>query len=681
MLNLKKKDIFIQDTVSSCGACSIASVVSFYGGYVPLEVILEDTETDKNGTNALYLVEALKKYGFDAYGKRITIDELSSQNLPLIAHTNKKGLAHFLVVYKITDKGILTMDPEIGKKIYTKDEFREIFTGNAILFLPKMDIPIYKKNNKLKNYLSNIVLKNPLRKVTIFMSLFVIGLNIILSFHLKVLNSHSLSPKVTVIFILISMLVALIDYLKNRIIVNLINEIDFKTIHDFTTHIFKLPKKYLKMRRVGEIIAKIENISLIKDLFVQIAIVLILNILSIISVTSVMVLISWKLTLIYSTTIILYLIFSFISQEFQYKEEKKTAKFQEEYSGVLVEYLDGIESIKNLNSEDIFLNKLTSIHKTYINSRIKKDKKYLMFALLRDNIFKIGTIIVNTIGYLMLNDSFTFLELLTLDSLYSIIYSSAEGIIDIFKEFIRGKAVYKRISEFYDLETEKVTPNLIGNFESLSIENLSYSYDRLKNTINNFNFELLRGEKVLINGPSGIGKSTLVKCISSLLDNYKGCIKINGIDTKNLSGPNIREYITYIGQEERLFTNSILDNITLGKFDKNKFENIKNIASLDEIFDKRQMSENTMLLEGGSNISGGERARIILARALYKEPSILIIDETLSSISEELEDEIIKKLFKLENMSLIYITHRNKKSLFKNIIEFRKDGSYEITRK
>ena len=111
-----------------------------------------------------------------------------------------------------------------------------------------------------------------------------------------------------------------------------------------------------------------------------------------------------------------------------------------------------------------------------------------------------------------------------------------------------------------------------------------------------------------------------------------------------------------------------------------RFQYISNITLLDEAINKRRDKEYTTVLEGASNLSGGERARLILARALYKKPKILIIDETLSSVNEDMEETILKNLLSIENMSLIYITHRNKEKMFKTIINFRKDGTYEINR-
>lgn len=207
---------------------------------------------------------------------------------------------------------------------------------------------------------------------------------------------------------------------------------------------------------------------------------------------------------------------------------------------------------------------------------------------------------------------------------------------------------------------------------------MSYSYDSVSANIKNFSYNFQKGDKVLLRGPSGIGKSTLVKCLSGVLDNYEGSITINGIDVKKMGPSKRRQYIVYVGQEERLFRRSIEENVTLGIMDEKWFNEVVKRTRLQGVLEKRVNGRRTALLEGATNLSGGERARVILARALYKKPAVLIIDETLSSVGGELEDEIIENLKSLDDLTLIYITHRDKEKMFDKTITFRKDGNYDI---
>ena len=127
-----------------------------------------------------------------------------------------------------------------------------------------------------------------------------------------------------------------------------------------------------------------------------------------------------------------------------------------------------------------------------------------------------------------------------------------------------------------------------------------------------------------------------------------------------------------------MFTDTILNNIVFDKYDEKKFNNIIYLCELNDVINSKHEKENALILEGGINYSKGEKARLILARSLYKNPKILIIDELLSSIPESAEDRIIKRILDNPDITLIYITHRDKKGYFKKVIELRKDGLNEI---
>lgn len=238
---------------------------------------------------------------------------------------------------------------------------------------------------------------------------------------------------------------------------------------------------------------------------------------------------------------------------------------------------------------------------------------------------------------------------------------------------LKGKILFRSLGEFLDIPKEREKDNLMDDFIDLKVDNLTFSHNPFSNIIENYSCNFQKGCKYLLKGPSGSGKSTFVKCLSGMYDNYKGQICLNGIDINELSIASLRKYCIYVGQEERLFTGTIWENVTNGIDDKDYFDKVVKITELDKVIKNRPLKENTALLEGATNLSGGEKARLILARALYRRPSILIIDEVLSSVSEDMEKRIVERLLKEDGLTLIYITHRNKERLFKNIITFGKE--------
>jgi ABC-type bacteriocin/lantibiotic exporter with double-glycine peptidase domain len=209
------------------------------------------------------------------------------------------------------------------------------------------------------------------------------------------------------------------------------------------------------------------------------------------------------------------------------------------------------------------------------------------------------------------------------------------------------------------------------NFKYIKIKNLNYTYNYYNKVLSNINLTINKGDKLLLIGNSGSGKSTLVKCISNILDDYEGKIQINDLNLKNINNKTVKDNIVYISQNEKLFVDTIKNNIDIERTNNN-ISKIYKLCMLDKFIEEKPLKDDTLILEDETNISKGEKARIILARALIKKPKVLIIDETLSSISINYEDQIIKNLLAIKDLTLIYITHRNKNYLFKKVINLER---------
>lgn len=678
---MKKSVIYLQEDACSCGATCIQSIISHHGGYVPLETVLDDTNTSFSGTNALEMIKTLRKYGFSSYGKKISLLEISKEELPIIAHVVKNGLEHFVVVYEISQKTVLTMDPESGEKKYSFDEFSKIYDEKAIFAFKTGEIPHYKKSHSvlknvislLKKYWFNYI-------VLLLLSTYSLFIGFIESFHLKILDRSEFPFKITLLFLTIKLFTVLVIDLKNRItnwtIEKIGKELTFKTIE----HIFYLPLRYSSRHKVGETVKKIEAMAFIKDLFLRLVIVSPFDILlfncSLIAMFSIDKTLATIYLLVAMSTSLLFC----VSEKRVYKKNKESIRLEEEYVGTLVENISGIESIKNLGREDVHLARISKKLDGYISNRVNLQNYVDHSQEKRNFVMESGILITNFVGYMMISNSFTFYDLITMQTLFGLLSSALNGLLATSYDFHRGKVLYRSVSEFLNIEEERKKDEMyLAEIENLSIKNLSYSYDGVHDNISNFTCQFAKGEKILLRGPSGIGKSTLVKCISNRFKGYRGTIEINGVNIKKYAPKTLRKHLIYIGQDEVLFSGSIKENICSEIENEKKIKNVLSIASLDEFVEKRPEGEEAYILEGGSNLSGGERARMTLARALYEEPDLLIVDETLSNVSVEMEDEILNKILAINNLTVIYITHREKnEELFDKTITFRKEGTYEV---
>ena len=213
--------------------------------------------------------------------------------------------------------------------------------------------------------------------------------------------------------------------------------------------------------------------------------------------------------------------------------------------------------------------------------------------------------------------------------------------------------------------------NLKGD---IIIKNLSYSHNKINNLFENINLEIKYGSKFLIYGKSGSGKSTLIKIILKYLEDYKGEVYINNINIKDIEF-NLMNNITYVSQNNYLNNDTIKNNII---YDRNindeEYENILDICNLKYLRDSKKLRNNFIIEDNGFNISGGEKQKIILARALLNNSNYLILDEALSEVGLNEEKEIINKIFCIyHDRTIIYISHK------KEIINLFKD-KYKLER-
>ena len=679
MQKFRKNCIFIQKEFSSCGACSVESVVSFYGGYVPHETVLEDTFTNRYGTNAFNLIRALKKYGFDSYGVKKNLVDLSNQNLPVIAHVVIDSFEHFLVIYRITKNYVITMDPRCGYKKYGIDNFNQIFDGIVLIIRPIAKIVKYNKSKSLKvTFLGNI---DRYKKKFIFsfiISLILIELSLITSIYLKVGIEYKNLTLITIVFMILIILKYTIGYFENKMFFKLSHDFNIRINRSVLSHIFKLNLRYLNNKRVGEITNRLDEINYINQWILKLLVMDFIDLL--------LCLISLILVFIINSTFGLVLSIMFVfgtvttiyfSKKF-YPKECELIDLSNAYYGNLTESLSMIESVKNLNEENYFENKLH-------NSLCKMEETKLKYCLLkqrlkniRDCLFEVGIILCNTFGILSIrNGNIDLVSLVTINSIFSLCFSSYNNLMTSISSFFHVLASHREINEFLDIEEENNSVIIKNNFHLITLNNVNYSYDNYKMILKNLNLNIHFGDKILVTGSSGSGKSTFVKLLCGNLDSYDGSIKFDDIELFDLSVRTVRDMIVYVGQSEKLFTGTILENITFSKQTDTDISTIEKMSGLEKMFSSG-LNFDTLLLEDGGNISCGEKARIIVARALFKKPKVLIIDETLSNVERSLEEEILDNLLANNELTLIYITHREWNNKFKKIINFRKDGCYDL---
>ena len=630
-----------QQDESDCGACSLLSIILFYKGYIPLEIIKIDTLTNANGTNFLYIKKAGEKYGFDVTGKH-TYD-LNNIKLPCIAHLNIEGYNHFVVIYKVENK-ITYMDPSSGKVIMDKPDFINIFTGNILEFIPSSKIIKCKKNKKFNNILKNIYLNNITSIILLLVLLILLIIfSLVSNFNLILIKNNKLI--FLVFIILISKVV--INYLKNIIMSHLNKNINNSLLKNYINHIFNLPLKYLQLKKPGDLINRINDLHNIKDFFSNVVIELFINIIFFIGSFILLFILNRTLTLILLPLVFIYLVVIIFLNKDIYTKIINVIDSDNKLMDLVIEYLNKISTIKALKSS-YFINNINKSINNNLNNKLNLDLKINKIELVKNFLEEIMLVLILIIYYQLNND---YMMMIIYISVYNYFIESIKFFVNIIPNYLYFKDIYKRIKSIFDLESIKNNINKYKDGE-IVVNNLSYSHNNINNIFSNFNLKIKNGDKVLLQGLNGSGKSTLLGLFTGLDDDYTGNIKISS-------------NICYIEQNSQLFSDSILNNIILDKkYDKLKFNQIAKLTFLNDIIQNKPNGYNTNI-NSLINLSGGEKQKIIIARGLYNDFNILIMDESLSEISQKIRKKILLNIFKYyQNKTIIYVSHQDEKINF-----------------
>jgi ATP-binding cassette subfamily B protein len=688
----KKYPFINQEGIKDCGCSSLLMIIKYYKGYISLNELRDMTKTSKNGTTAYHLIDTAKKVGFEAKGIKCHINDINKENmvLPCIAHVIiNDSYKHYIVIYEInfTKKQMLIADPANKIKKLSFTEFDKIWSNVFIFLYPIQKIPTYKSEVSIASFIKNTIKTSKnLILSTLWLSIIVTGFSILTSFFLKYMldsitltNSKSSLVYIFVIFLNLYILKIISDFFRNKLLIYINQKIDLELTNQAFKQIVSLPYHYYCNRTTGEIVERISDLNLVRNMISKVALSLFVDLpLTIFSfiflyfISNTLFFISIIIFLLYCSNIIFFKpIFS--------KYIKKCQQKKAEVTSYMVESISGFETVKGLNIE----NKITSrFEKKYVGllrDLFKFENYYNYQYLLKEIIHNLGFIFIIFLGCILVVDKkITFGELLTFNALLSYFLEPIRNITDLDININQAKSALKRVLElFYSKnETGIVNTKINGN---IVFDKLNYTYNDRDHVLKDINLKINDGDKVMITGNSGCGKSTLLKILKGYYKTKRNQIIINDIDINEYSSDCYKEQVSYISQKEILFNDSLYNNLIVsGSYDESKVLLTAKICCVDEIVRNNSLGYKMLIEENGFNISGGEKQRIILARTLLKPFNLLLIDEGLNQVDINLERKILKSIFsKYKNKTIIIVSHRlENMDLYDKLVEL-KNGKIE----
>lgn len=665
-----------QHDITDCGAACLASIASYYKLQMPLARIRQFAGTDKKGTNVLGLLEAAQKLGFSAKGVRGDFDSLYKIPKPAIAHVvMKEILHHYIVIYEVNKRHITIMDPSYGKlQKKTHKEFQKEWTGVLVLLQPEENFS--KGNEKVSVYKRFWFLLKP-HKWVLLQAFAGAVVYTLLGFSTAIYiqkltdfvfigGNTRLLNLLGVIMLILLVLQLLIGVFKDIFLIKSGQQIDVRLILGYYKHLLKLPQQFFDNMRVGEIISRINDAVKIRTFINGVSLNLTVNVLIIFFSFSIMFSFYWKLALIMLIVVPVYTVVYFIVNTLNKKTERKIMEKSAELESQLVESLNavgtikrfGLESFANIKTETKFISLLKTAYGSALNA--------VFSSASSGSISRLFTIVLLWSGsYFVINRDITPGELMSFYAIVGYFTGPVASLIESNREIQNALIAAERLFEIMDLEREEDENRIHIKRENLGdihFKDVTFRYGTRVEVFKKLNLVIPRGKTTAIVGESGSGKSTLISLIHNLYPIQKGTISIGGIDLKHADNSSLRDIISVVPQKIDLFAGNVIENIAVGVIAP-EMQRVIQICKRIGILNFIENLPNgfyTYLGENGATLSGGEKQRIAIARALYKEPEVLVLDEATSALDSSSESYVQKAVesFNETNKTVVLIAHR-----------------------
>ncbi|MEH1773559.1 peptidase domain-containing ABC transporter [Nostoc sp.] len=671
-----------QHSEEDCGAACLAAIAKYYGRTFTLSRIREAVGTGQFGTTLLGLKRGAETLGFNARPVKTSPELLNRMNeAPLPAIIHWKG-NHWVVLYGKKGKKCLVVDPAVGVRYLSQQEIAEGWTDWLILLLEPDPIRFFaQKDEKVGGfwrffkrvwiYRAILAQVLPLNLMLGLLSLASPFLLQILTDDVLVRGDTKLLTTVAIAVVVMNVVSRSLSFVQSNLIAHFAQRLQLGLVLEFGRQILRLPLSYYEARRSGEIVSRLRDIDQINQLVAHLIISLPSQFFIALISFSFMAFYSWKLTVV---AVFIAVVMSISTVVFQPTLRQKTRELlvqEAETQGVLVETFKGALTLKTTTSRPQFWDEFQSRFARLANVTFSTIQIGIINNTFSGFVASIGGVILLWFGgNLVINpaEHLSIGQLLAFNSMNGNFLGLMATLISFVEEFTRAKTATQRLTEVIDATSENEGDEIKPFVEitadaDIVCTNINFHYAGRLDLIDDFSLTIPGGKVVAIIGKSGCGKSTLAKLIAGLYPLQSGNLRIGLYNLQDLSLDCLRQQVVLVPQEPHFWSRSIVENFRLGA-PQVTFEQIVRacqVAEADEFISNLPDKYQTVLGEFGANISGGQRQRLAIARAIVTDPSVLILDESTGGLDPVSEAQVLDKLFKHRwGKTTILITHRPK---------------------
>lgn len=660
---MKKKRVRLirQLGVTDCGIACLAMIYQFYNYNIGITELRDKVDVGRNGMSLAEMKKVTEElnFSFSAYEDYINEENLQSI-LPAIICSKKN---HYVVVSDYNKGKFTILNPSSGEEQILFSDLEKEYLKVVVLVRPK--VKNYNIQRKRKRFQINAEKSRFL--IAIVLTFIAQGIVLIPPLIIRnIVNDIDNSNifdfrKYVLIMFFVAILFFSINFLKKKSILMLQNSIYKSTIEQMIDKIFKIDLSYFESHLSGDIQNRFNSVTEVNE-FISVAF---LN-----TVIDVITAIFCGVLMFVQSKIIFFVILLIAATQIlavmicNKKARIKTEDYIADKSileGRMIETLTNIQQIRCMRVENILCKNLKEDY-GHLILRIKD--RDTIGALMESIVGFFSILLTLSLyilgGALVCKGNINLGTLVSLATLSGYFVSPFQSLSLLVPQINILNETITRISEFVDYRNNlQAGEKRIEGFESLKLENVSFSYfGNIKNDVSNISMEIKEGEKIAIIGASGSGKTTITKLLLNVFSKYQGLITLNGIDIKDIKKEDVDKIFSIVTQVPLAINGTIKDNVDISNsISEKKVCELLKIVKLYNDVEQFPLKINTYIGENGQNISGGQKQRLAIARALATSPKVLILDEATSNLDPITEKEIFVNLKKL-NITLVVVTHR-----------------------
>ena len=663
--------VILQTEQAECGLACIAMISTFYGHKTDLNYLRKKYHSSLKGYTFLGLSKIINNLEFSGSAYKVQPETLKHLPLPCIVQW---GPNHFVVLEKVSSKKISIVDPASGQKSFSLKEAGKFIYGSALTMLPTENFE--KKDTSTHFSLSMLVgkiqgLKINLTKVfvvSIALQLFTLAMPFFMAWVVDkviVSNDTSLLVIMTFGFAVVATLIALSELARSFIILHISSNLSLQVAAKLFKHLISLPVNFFQRRHLGDIISRFRSYETIKNLLSKDLVAAIVDALLATITIILMFIYSPSLTFVVLGFTLAYAILRIATYgPIKRHAENYLVEGANENSNFM-ETVRSIESVKLFGAESIRLSSWFNTYSRYLNAEIKRNKLVYYYQSAKSLLFGIEAVAVIYLGALSVIDNSLSLGMLFAFITYKLHFTNkVTNLIQILSDLKMLDLHLSRVADIAlaknDDQKEGELDEEITGSSDIVLQNVSFQYSPSEPFLfENLNCTFGGGKSTVIIGPSGAGKTTLVKLLLGLNNPSTGSIFIGKNELSKVPPKCYREFIGTVMQDESPLSGSISDNISFFSEHTDMAHVIKcaKLAQLHDDISSMPMKYNSLVGDMGSTLSGGQRKRLLLARAFYKRPKILILDEATANLDADLEKSISSYINSL-SITRIIIAHR-----------------------